>query len=110
MPYKDSQAHKDAKRRWYLKNKELTKKRALEHKRRDQEWFKELKSKEVCKECGESTYELLDYHHRDPSTKVTTVSDMLGRYGRPKVLEEMAKCDVLCKQCHMKHHYGYPFH
>ena len=44
------------------------------------------------------------------STKVTTVSDMLGRYGRPKVLEEMAKCDVLCKQCHMKHHYGYPFH
>ena len=26
MPSKDSQAHKDAKRRWYLKNRELTKK------------------------------------------------------------------------------------
>jgi len=34
----------------------------------------------------------------------------LGGYGRKKILDEMAKCEVLCKSCHMKHHYNYPFH
>ena len=104
MPYKDSQAHKDAKRRWYLKNRELTIKRAMEHKHRDQEWFKAIKSTKVCVECGHDVYEDLDFHHVDPSTKILSVSDMLGTYGRQKVLDEMAKCVVLCKSCHKNHH------
>jgi hypothetical protein len=110
MPYKDPIKQKEAKRQWYLKNKELTIKRSMAHKHRDQEWFKSIKSTKSCVECGESRYELLDFHHIDPSTKITTVSDMLGRYGRSKILDEMAKCEILCKSCHMKHHYNYPFH
>ena len=110
MPYKDPIKQKESKRQWYLKNKKLTIERSMEHKHRDQEWFKSIKSTKSCVECGESRYELLDFHHIDPSTKITTVSDMLGRYGRKKILDEMAKCEILCKSCHMKHHYNYPFH
>ena len=40
MPYKDSTAHKEAKARWYQKNKQLTKDRALASKRRTQKFFK----------------------------------------------------------------------
>ena len=104
MPYKDSEAHKEAKRRWYQKNKALTIKRSMEHKHRDQEWFKSIKSQAVCVSCGHDVYEDLDYHHIDPSTKIATVADMLGAYGRPKILAEMAKCEVLCKKCHRNHH------
>ena len=49
-------------------------------------------------------YEDLDFHHVDPNTKILSVSDMLGTYGRKKVLDEMAKCVVLCKSCHKNHH------
>ena len=115
MPYKDTGKQKEAKRQWYLRNKELTKKRAMEHKHRDIEWFKEIKLKDVSKGCSCCGYmgnpDDFDYHHRDPNTKITTVSDMLGRYGRPKVLLEMAKCDIVCKPCHEKiHSPNYPFH
>ena len=47
----------------------------------------------------------------NPTTKITTVADMLGTYGRPKVLSEMAKCVIVCKPCHKQiHSPNYPFH
>jgi hypothetical protein len=104
MPYKDPEKQKEAKRQWYLQNKELTIKRSMGHKHRDQEWFKSIKSTKFCVDCGETKYELLDFHHKDPNTKIMSVSDMLGTYGKQKILDEMAKCEVLCKSCHKKHH------
>ena len=108
MPYKDSAKHKEAKRQWYLRNKELTKKRSMEHKHRDIDWFKETKLKDVskgCSCCGHMGHpDDFDYHHVDPNTKILAVSDMLGTYGRPKVIEEMEKCVIVCKPCHAKYH------
>jgi len=95
---------KEARARWYQEHRELTKKRALEHKRRDQEWFRSIKSQESCADCGHDVYEDLDYHHIDPSTKITTVSDMVGRYGRERILQEIDKCIVVCKTCHKTYH------
>ena len=104
MPYKNPQKQKEAKRQWYLRNKKLTIERSMAYKRREQEWFKSVKSQAVCASCGHDVYEDLDYHHIDPNTKIACVSDMLGTYGRPKVIAEMAKCEVLCKKCHRNHH------
>ena len=101
---------KQQRRDWYQRNKKITKQRAAESKIRTQEWFKEIKSKEVCVECGHDVYEDLDYHHKDPSTKVTSVSEMVGRFSRQRILDEIQKCEVLCKNCHMNHHHRYPFH
>ena len=104
MPYKDPEQQKEAKRQWYLRNKKLTIERSMAYKRREQEWFKSVKSQAVCASCVHDVYEDLDYHHIDPNTKIACVSDMLGTYGRPKVIAEMAKCEVLCKKCHRNHH------
>jgi len=108
MPYKDSQAHKDAKRRWYLKNRELTIKRSMEHKHRDIEWFKDLKAKMALKGCANCGIilppEEYDFHHTDPKTKISSVADRLGMVGRVKVQEEIDKCELLCKSCHKNRH------
>jgi len=109
MPYKDSDAHKAAKKRFYLKNKQLTKDRALASKRRTQDWFKEMKLKDIqcgCTVCGVKTGnpDDYDYHHRPDEVKISSVADMLGTYGRPKVIAEMKKCDIVCKECHRDIH------
>ena len=111
MPYKDPEKQKEAKRQWYLRNKKLTIERSMKYKHDNQKWFKEEKLKDVirgCVDCGctgsMSTLTEFDYHHIDPKTKILAVSDMLGTFGRPKVIAEMQKCELLCKPCHRKHH------
>ena len=104
MPYQDPVKQKEAKRQWYLRNKEKSLESARKNKQRDIEWFKSIKRTKCCAVCGETKFELLDFHHIDPSTKVASVADILGRKGRNKVIEEMNKCRVLCKKCHTDHH------
>ena len=109
MPYKDPVKQKEAQRQWYLKNKKITIQRSMKYKHDNQVWFKETKLKDVasgCVKCGhKGDPSEFDYHHIDPSTKIFAVSDMLGTYGRPKVIAEMAKCEIMCKSCHYKHHH-----
>ena len=61
-----------------------------------------LRTERGCKDCG--THEgCLHFHHRDPSTKLYSISRMWG-YSIRVFLEEDAKCDVLCASCHRKQH------
>lgn len=55
-----------------------------------------------CADCG-GTFEpyQMDFDHRDPTTKsfeVTTGRAML--MSRDRLLEEVAKCEILCANCH----------
>jgi hypothetical protein len=55
--------------------------------------------------CGESDRRCLDFHHRDPATKAAAVSYMIhGRVSLERLQREVAKCDVLCANCHRKAH------
>lgn len=69
------------------------------------DWYVSLKDNQKCMDCNVSyAYYQLDYDHRDPSKKLDHVG-MLISYGRTKVLEEIAKCDLVCKNCHAKRTY-----
>jgi hypothetical protein len=57
-----------------------------------------------CVVCGESLVPTLDFHHKDPTTKKFTVSDALA-YSEKTLRAEIAKCDVLCSNCHRMHHH-----
>ena len=46
MPYKDPIKQAEAKKQWYERNKELTKKRALESKHRTKAWYREKKTQD----------------------------------------------------------------
>lgn len=67
-----------------------------------------LKSKRVaCQQCGESHEACLDFHHRDPKTKLFQLTaQKIGNRSQRSIDAEIAKCDVLCSNCHRKHHYN----
>lgn len=58
-----------------------------------------------CIICGEDFVQSLDLHHVN-SDKDYEVSSMKGMNDQ-KVLAEIAKCVVLCRNCHAKVHVGY---
>jgi hypothetical protein len=68
-------------------------------------WFAELKVQLACSRCGEDHPACLQFHHRDPKAKDVSVANAVRRgWSRERILRELAKCDVLCANCHFKHH------
>lgn len=55
--------------------------------------------KEGCMDCGEKNYIVLEFDHREPSTKKHAISSMKGGATKPLV-KELQKCDVVCANCH----------
>lgn len=68
-------------------------------------WFDEFRKKLSCIKCGEDRWWVLDFHHRDPSTKEGNIAKLKYKLGRKKMMEEVNKCDVLCSNCHRDLHY-----
>ena len=93
-------------RKWYAKN--AARKYAWQERRRRRlrAWFQELKSQLRCEICGETAPECLHFHHRDPSEKDLEVGTAACQgWSRDRLLAEIAKCSVLCANCHLKHHW-----
>jgi len=66
----------------------------------------ELKGWE-CLECGlkHDRFEVYDFHHRDPSAKLFSISSHnLVRHSLDKLKAEAEKCDLLCCLCHRIKH------
>lgn len=51
-----------------------------------------------CVSCG--TVENLEFDHIDPSTKSFSIGSKIRCYAKVKILEEVKKCQLLCKSCH----------
>lgn len=61
-------------------------------------------AKDGCSVCGETDYRCLEFDHVDQSTKIESISYMVGQqYPLRKIKEELNKCRVLCANCHRKH-------
>lgn len=56
-----------------------------------------------CVRCDETDKACLQFHHRDPSRKIANVI-ALASQGKKRIMEEIAKCDVMCANCHLKSH------
>ena len=62
----------------------------------------------TCIKCGHDDKDVLQLHHRDPSQKEFTFSDINlndTNFSMDKMREEADKCDVLCANCHCEVHY-----
>ncbi|MBI2780962.1 MAG: hypothetical protein HYX55_04080 [Chloroflexi bacterium] len=54
-----------------------------------------------CTDCGGRFSQCaMDFDHRDPSSKVSGVTRMIGRASIERILAEAAKCDIVCVNCH----------
>ncbi len=61
-----------------------------------------------CIRCGFDHLAALEFHHRDSSTKLFEISIAvmcLEKYSWDEILKEIAKCDLLCANCHRIEHF-----
>lgn len=92
-------------RKWYALNKDHAKSKVLARKTVVREWFSALKAELKCARCDENHIAALDFHHNDQAQKDMCISEAVNRgWGKKRILEEIAKCVVLCSNCHRKHH------
>lgn len=89
----------------YLANKRKYIDKAKTHRNLVAKWFIEEKSKLKCKNCSESRYWVLDFHHKDKTTKEKSVGSITRSGSKQKLLKEMKKCEILCSNCHRDFHH-----
>lgn len=91
----------------YEKNKQSIDSRIDSYKKARRKWFsEEIIAKSSCIKCGENHPGCLDFHHRDPNDKYMEVTKMVdAKCKEERILAEIAKCDILCANCHRKLHY-----
>jgi hypothetical protein len=109
VPAKDPAKRRATVRAWYARTRDdqAPRIRARNKKRKQAlaSWYAELKSVLVCRRCGEDHPACIQFHHADPSAKEVLISEAVRRgWGRARILSEIAKCEVLCANCHAKHH------
>lgn len=106
---RDREKQRAASKRHYEKNKPAMIARAMAFnlKRRDElkALVADYLSKHPCIDCGEDDPIVLEFDHRDPSEKTANIGDMVSRvkgHSVQRVMDEIAKCDVRCANCHRR--------
>ncbi len=88
----------------YQANKEKYEASRLNSKERRHEVVRKLKDK-PCMDCGGEFHSaVMHFHHRPGVEKVGSIGWLLRRRGMPAILAEIAKCDLLCANCHTMRH------
>ena len=103
-------ATKEQIKRWnttyYLKNKVKRRAQYTAYRRKILEWYREMKKSLKCEKCGFSHPAALSFHHKDKTLKTMEVSLLVTRScSRKRIEEEIAKCEILCHNCHAILHY-----
>jgi len=68
-------------------------------------WFQQYKATLKCKHCPEREPCCLDFHHNSDD-KEANVATLVHKGNKERLLKEIAKCDVVCANCHRKIHAG----
>ncbi|MBX0286703.1 HNH endonuclease [Halomicroarcula sp. F28] len=95
--------------RWHYRNRAWNTERSLQRRAEIRAWANDIKATAGCARCPEDDPACLDFHHVDEDEKEHQVTTMISYgYGRDKILDEMAKCEVICANCHRKEHFTPP--
>ena len=98
--------NRTAQQRWYARNKKFQIQRNNANRAKKLAWFKEYKETLKCELCPESHVAAFDFHHVDPKKKIAGINRMINRNNSlEKIQAEIAKCRVICSNCHRKLHY-----
>lgn len=99
MPYSDPEKQKEAQHQHYLKNKGKYAEASRIARERKRELMKELKNG-PCVDCGISyPYYVMHWDHID-TDKIADVSKLMALKAWQTVLDEIAKCELVCSNCH----------
>lgn len=99
MPYKDKEKQKAAQAAHYQANKSAYLERSKETVRRNRLKLRELKDK-PCVDCGEKyPFYVMQFDHMG-TDKVANVSKIVHHNSWQAVVDEIAKCELVCANCH----------
>ena len=98
MPYKDKNKEKQWKHDDHIAHREYFKNRQRQRRAEYKKIVQEAKSK-PCADCKiQYPYYVMEFDHlRD---KVENLARMSNFSSKKKLVEEIAKCDVVCSNCH----------
>ncbi len=100
MAYKDIEKARACQRRYYQTHKEVY----LHKNRRKKEMLRNIMRQhkaKPCADCGnEFPFYVMDFDHREGEKKNAHVSKLVQRMNLQQLLNEIAKCDVVCSNCH----------
>ena len=110
MPHKDREQraryNKEYGKGWYRGHKEEVIEKRKRQQREIKRWYANYKTTLCCMICGEKHPACLQFHHRNREEKSFNVGDMAMRpSSKSRLINEIAKCDVLCVNCHAKLHW-----
>ena len=92
--------------KYYKENREWFKERNRKRKEEFRAYYQEAKNK-PCTDCGIQYHPIcMEFDHRDPSTKLFNVSQPQNVSSLQKLKDELAKCDVVCSNCHKLRTWG----
>jgi hypothetical protein len=64
-------------------------------------WYLALKDGRPCADCGQTYHPAaMQWDHLPGAEKVASVADLCRKNNRGRVLEEIAKCELVCANCH----------
>ena len=87
-----------------MSNRSIIAQRFRRHRIRDA--VRNIKESKPCADCGHSyRYYVMHFDHRDASTKTKEVCRLTSEQSLVKVLAEIAKCDLVCANCHAERTY-----
>lgn len=90
----------------YLANKAKYRARITGRKEQIRQWFRSRKEHLKCAVCSENHPACLHFHHNDPNAKEIHLSKAVAcGCAIARIEREMAKCTVLCANCHLKLHW-----
>ena len=91
---------------WYRRESETIKARIKARRGKLRLEFEAFKSTLKCSRCPENHPAALDFHHLDPSKKDFQIGSLTRKgYSMSRLMAEVAKCEVLCSNCHRKLEY-----
>ena len=91
---------------YYAKCKVRTLKRNEANKQKKRDWLNKYKQSLCCSRCGyHENVIALDFHHNDGKTKAGPIARLVYDWSITRLQTEIAKCDVLCANCHRVLHY-----
>ena len=99
MAYRDPADQRAAERRWYAANKAKVAAKKDRKRARLRQLVRETKS-QPCADCGGTfPYYVMDFDHVGDD-KSALVSKLVNYGATQRLLDEMAKCEVVCANCH----------
>lgn len=100
MPTKDAEKNREYQRRWYQNNKAKAQERNRQIAARNRDEVRIYKESHPCYDCGgKFHFSAMDFDHID-NDKYKGVAVLVNNGSRKQIWDEIAKCELVCSNCH----------